>query len=148
MSSTWHLFLLDILFSRVPSQNISYSLGLHKPSLKILKFYRTCTLSNLTPFAVDTFGTLKMESEAARRRISTIASHFSPSEDILSATHLLPMVKRFHFSIIIIFKSYHCYYLGMQQSIGLAIYCFCYSELNFNLKFWILQLQELNMLLS
>ncbi|KAK6259322.1 Alpha crystallin/Hsp20 domain - like 1 [Theobroma cacao] len=91
MSSTWHLFLLDILFSRVPSQNISYSLGLHKPSLKILKFYRTCTLSNLTPFAVDTFGTLKMESEAARRRISTIASHFSPNEDILSATHLLPM---------------------------------------------------------
>ncbi|OMO60962.1 hypothetical protein COLO4_33655 [Corchorus olitorius] len=32
-----------------------------------------------------------MENEAARRRISTIASHFSPTEDILSATHLLPM---------------------------------------------------------
>ncbi|XVF14551.1 hypothetical protein REPUB_Repub09cG0071100 [Reevesia pubescens] len=32
-----------------------------------------------------------METEAARRRISTIAGHFSPNEDVLSATHLLPM---------------------------------------------------------
>ncbi|XWS44497.1 hypothetical protein CRYUN_Cryun15aG0050600 [Craigia yunnanensis] len=32
-----------------------------------------------------------MESEAAKRRISTIAGHFSPNENILSGTHLLPM---------------------------------------------------------
>ncbi|XP_022774661.1 21.9 kDa heat shock protein [Durio zibethinus] len=32
-----------------------------------------------------------MESEAARRRISTISGHFSPNDDIFSATHLLPM---------------------------------------------------------
>lgn len=32
-----------------------------------------------------------METEAARRRITTIAGHFSPMDDILSATHLLPM---------------------------------------------------------
>ncbi|XVF60855.1 hypothetical protein PTKIN_Ptkin08bG0081600 [Pterospermum kingtungense] len=32
-----------------------------------------------------------METETARHRISTIAGHFSPMDDLLSATHLLPM---------------------------------------------------------
>ncbi|KAE8694444.1 hypothetical protein F3Y22_tig00110783pilonHSYRG00248 [Hibiscus syriacus] len=32
-----------------------------------------------------------MENEAARRRISNIAAHFSPNDDILSVAHLLPM---------------------------------------------------------
>ncbi|KAG4181764.1 hypothetical protein ERO13_A09G003800v2 [Gossypium hirsutum] len=32
-----------------------------------------------------------MESETARRRISNIASHFSPCDDTLSVAHLLPM---------------------------------------------------------
>ncbi|KAG4128137.1 hypothetical protein ERO13_D09G003400v2 [Gossypium hirsutum] len=32
-----------------------------------------------------------MESETARRRISNIASHFSPCDDTLSVSHLLPM---------------------------------------------------------
>ncbi|XVE86316.1 hypothetical protein DITRI_Ditri18aG0026000 [Diplodiscus trichospermus] len=32
-----------------------------------------------------------METEAARRRISTISAHFSSNDDILSSTHLLPM---------------------------------------------------------
>ncbi|XWS41100.1 hypothetical protein CRYUN_Cryun17cG0051700 [Craigia yunnanensis] len=32
-----------------------------------------------------------METEAASRRITTIAGHFSPNDDILSSTHLLPM---------------------------------------------------------
>ncbi|GMI99313.1 ALPHA-CRYSTALLIN DOMAIN 31.2, alpha-crystallin domain 32.1 [Hibiscus trionum] len=32
-----------------------------------------------------------MENEAARRRISNIAGHFSPNDDILSVAHLFPM---------------------------------------------------------
>ncbi|KAE8675780.1 Alpha-crystallin domain 32.1, putative isoform 2 [Hibiscus syriacus] len=41
--------------------------------------------------AIRLLGKPKMENEAARRRISNIAAHFSPNDDVSSVAHLLPM---------------------------------------------------------